>query len=141
MIWTDSMLDDLPDSLLRWLACDCAERALTRERAEGRESDERSWRAVEVARLFAAGRATQNERNAAWSAAGSAAWDAERSAERSAARNAAWSAEREWQVERLEVLKEIWQTCGERSAWLLLEGKCPMEEALGDKTCVTAVTV
>lgn len=38
---------------LRLFTCDCAERALTRERAHGREPDSRSWEAVTVAREYA----------------------------------------------------------------------------------------
>ena len=40
--------------LIRW-ACDCAERALLREREAGREPDIHSWKAVEVARQYAQG--------------------------------------------------------------------------------------
>ena len=45
------------------LACDCAERALQRERYAGREPDPRSWAAVEVARRYARGEATRDELN------------------------------------------------------------------------------
>ncbi len=92
-------------SLLRLWACDCAERALTREREAGREPDARSWRAIEVARGFAAGTATREELAAASDAASdaaSAAWDAARDAASAAsaaaraaaraARDAAWAA-------------------------------------------------
>jgi hypothetical protein len=41
-------------------AADCAERALLREREAGREPDERSWRAVEVATRYALGTATRD---------------------------------------------------------------------------------
>src|SRR3990167_8351842 len=37
---------------LRHFAIDCAERALTREREEGREPDPRSWAAIEAAKAF-----------------------------------------------------------------------------------------
>ena len=40
---------------LRTFAADCAERALERERAAGREPDPRSWAAVAAARAFVAG--------------------------------------------------------------------------------------
>ena len=65
----------------RLFACDCAHRALMRERRAGREPDERSWNAVRVARAFARGKASEQERAAAWAAA--------------------WAAEREWQTKRL----------------------------------------
>src|SRR5690606_30188392 len=43
---------------LRLFACECAERALRRERECGREPDPRLWEAVRVARAFAHGQAT-----------------------------------------------------------------------------------
>jgi hypothetical protein len=53
---------------LRLFACDCAERALKRERKAGREPDERSSNAIIVARRYASGKATLTELNAAASA-------------------------------------------------------------------------
>lgn len=67
---------------LRLFACDCAERALVRERDAGREPDPRSWEAIRVARAYANGEATDAAREAAWAAARHAAW--------AAARHAAW---------------------------------------------------
>jgi len=61
---------------LRLFACDCAERALKRERKAGREPDERSWKAIIVSRLYANGEANLQELDAAWAAAGDAAWAA-----------------------------------------------------------------
>jgi hypothetical protein len=92
------------DRIARLYACDCAERALQRERERGREPAAASWAAVEVARRFAFGTASESERHAAgaaardaWAAASDAAWaDAS-----DAARAAAWAAEREWQTQRL----------------------------------------
>ena len=55
----------------RLFAIDCAKTALLGERASGREPDERSWTAIEVAGRFAEGDATAEE----LSAAGTAAWD------------------------------------------------------------------
>lgn len=105
------------DSRLRHFATDCAERALKRAKVE----DERSWRAIKVARAFADGKATVGELaaaysaagraahnaahnaayNAAYSAAGSAAYSAAHNATYSAAHNASYSAayraERKWQ--------------------------------------------
>ena len=46
---------------LRLFACACAERALLRERKQGSEPDERSWRAVEVSRRYAMGDADEAE--------------------------------------------------------------------------------
>jgi hypothetical protein len=108
------------DRKLRLFACDCATRALKIAKVE----DERSWKALEVARRFANGKATCDElaaaRAAAWAAAGAAARDAARyaagaaawaaagaaawAAAGAAAWDAAWDAEREWQSKRLEKL-------------------------------------
>jgi hypothetical protein len=113
----------LDDRQRRLLACDCAERALLRERAAGREPDERSWNVVRVARAYARGGATDEELAAAWYAAGdasgaawSAAWyaagDASGAAAWHAASAAAWAAaaaERQWQLSRAlaYVLEEV----------------------------------
>ena len=85
---------------LRLFAISEARWALLAERKAGREPDKRSWEALRVARLYAAGKATAAQLGAAesatWSAARSAAesatWSAARSAARSAAESAAWSA-------------------------------------------------
>ena len=54
---------------LRLFACDCAERALTREREAGREPDPRSLDAIEVDRRYANGQASVSElAAAAWAA-------------------------------------------------------------------------
>ena len=87
---------------LRLFACDCAERALKRERKAKREPDKRSREAVRVARLFAHGKATQKELSAAWGAAASAASSAAWGAAASAARSAAWGAEHKWQRAALD---------------------------------------
>jgi hypothetical protein len=47
--------------ILRLIACMCAERALERERARGREPHPDSWRAIEIARKFVDGDATDDE--------------------------------------------------------------------------------
>lgn len=109
----------VPSRLLRLFACDCAERALTREREAGREPDPRSWQAVEVARQHADGQTTDAELAAAraaaraaagaagaaaWAAAGAAAgdaWDAAGDAAWDAAGAAAGDAERLWQIQHL----------------------------------------
>lgn len=69
------------EALLREWACDCAERALTREREAKRETDPRCWQAIEVARKFSRGEATKEELAAAYAAAGDAAWAAAKDAE------------------------------------------------------------
>jgi hypothetical protein len=78
---------------LRLFACDCAERALTRERDAGREPNARSWAAIEVVRRYADGQATVAELAGAWAgawaSAGAAAWAG------------AWAAERDWQRQHL----------------------------------------
>jgi len=82
--------------ILREFAALVAKDALLVERKAGREPHPDSWRAVEVALLFVRGKATDQERSAAWSAAESAARSAARSAAwraaESAAESAAWSA-------------------------------------------------
>jgi len=79
---------------LRLIACWCAEQALKRERAAGREPAAASWNAVRVARRHADGKATNEELAAARTAAWAAAWDAAGAAARDAARAAAWAAAR-----------------------------------------------
>ncbi len=115
---------------LRLWGCECAERALLRERERGREPDVRSWRAIEAARLFANGQVSVEKLDAAWAAAGAAAaaWDPARDAAwaaagaaaaawdaaRDAARDAAWAAARAaaraaevaWQRQRLHEMLE-----------------------------------
>ena len=95
------------DRELRLFAADCAERVLPIFEKE-RPDDDRPRTALAVARRFANGEATEQERDAAGAAAGAAAraaaWDAAGAAAWDAAGAAAWDAagdaEREWQVER-----------------------------------------
>lgn len=96
------------DAILRLFAADCAERALSNAGV----TDERSWNAVRVARLFALGEVTVGDLAAAWAAwaadavwaAADAAADAAGDAAWGAARDAAWAAardaERDWQNRR-----------------------------------------
>ena len=77
------------EKTLRYWACDCAERALKRAKV----TDERSWNAIKVARLFSEGKATAKELAAAGDAAGDAA--------RAAVSAAAWDVEEKWQRRRL----------------------------------------
>jgi hypothetical protein len=84
---------------LRLFAVECAERVLPIFERE-RPSDDRPRRALEVARRYANGEATEEELAAAWNAVWDAAWDAAgaaardavRDAVRDAARAAAWNA-------------------------------------------------
>ena len=82
--------------VLHAFACHEAELALQRERKEGREPAAASWEAIKVKRRWLKGMATDQELNAAesaaWSAAESAAWSAAWNAARSAAWSTAWSA-------------------------------------------------
>ena len=86
-------VDGWNERTARLFAADCAEMTLLGERTSGREPDERSWAAVEVARRYAVGEATAEDLVAAWAAA--------RDAARAAARDAAWDAARDAARERL----------------------------------------
>ena len=88
-LWTVLHLDLIDARTLRLFACDCADRALDRERAAGREPDPRSVEAVRVARLYADGKATADELGAAHAASCD---DAARAAARAAAAYAAYDA-------------------------------------------------
>ena len=98
MMWSLRAVDN-PDveRIARFIACDCAEASLV-EYEEYTPDDNRPRVAIETARRFADGTATQEEmsaaQSAAQSAAESAAWSAARSAARSAAESAARSAAR-----------------------------------------------
>ena len=86
-----AMIESAPPHIQRHFACDCAERALRRAKVK----DKRLWKAVEVARRYAEGRAELSEladaKDAARAAAGSAARAAAGSAARAAAGSAAWA--------------------------------------------------
>lgn len=83
-------------ALVVW-AADCAERALERQIAAGREPDPRSWAVVEAARKWAAD--PTSAADAAWRAASA---DADAAAAAAAAADVA--AERKWQSRRLRAL-------------------------------------
>ena len=68
------------EKALRAWGCDCAERALKRANV----TDERSWNAIKIARLYNEGKATRKELAAAW--------------------DAAWAAEIRWQKRHLNKL-------------------------------------
>ena len=78
-----------PAALLRWHACNSADRALALV-----TPDERSVAAVQVSRDFAVGRASPARLAAAWAAARAAAWAAAGAAAWAAAGAAAWAAAR-----------------------------------------------
>ena len=100
------------DRTARLFACDCAARALRRERRAGREPDKRSWEALRVARLYAEGKATNQELIAAGVAAGYA-WTATDVAWTSgkAAAKAAWNVtEAAWAPTELAPGVPAWAT-------------------------------
>lgn len=62
---TEEELKKYPWQVVVFWACDCAERALRREKAEGRDPDERAWIAVKTAREFMAGEVSEEQIQAA----------------------------------------------------------------------------
>ena len=80
-------LETWNEQTARLFACDCAETVVNLAK------DERSVKAILVARRFAFGLANEKERAAAGAAARAAAWDAARAAARDAARDAVWAAQ------------------------------------------------
>jgi hypothetical protein len=93
-LWLLLREEIIPARTLHEFAIWCAETALTRANV----TDERSWNALKVKRLWLDGKATSEELSAAWSAAWDAAWEAASDAARDvasdAARYAAWDAVR-----------------------------------------------
>jgi hypothetical protein len=124
-LWVALHRKILSDRILRLFACDCAERALQRERDAGREPDPRSWNAVAVARRYAAGEATDEELADAWTSAWAASLSTCEAASEAASPNAwaacsawhaAWEAasycvpsasERAWQLNHLLAMIEM----------------------------------
>ena len=92
------LIDKLTPQNQRLFACDCAERALLREREAGREPDDRSWNAVRVAREYAMGRATDEELGEAESEAIDAASRTTELSSNIAAWAAAWAADKTEQI-------------------------------------------
>jgi hypothetical protein len=91
MLWlTDKAGVKLDETKLRLFACDCAEQSLPIFERDY-PNDPRPRQAIEVARRYANGQATDEERAAARDAARAAAW----AAARDAARAAAWAAARD----------------------------------------------
>ena len=85
------------DNVARLMAADFAEQVLSIWQKYSQ--DKRPELAIKAARDYANGLITDQERDAAWAAAGDAAWDAAGAAARDAARDAAWAAAREKQKE------------------------------------------
>ena len=81
----------LPPREARLFACACAQAVLPLFERESPD-DTRPRDAIDVARRFAHGEATQAELAASSAAASAAAWDASRDASRDAARAASWAA-------------------------------------------------
>jgi len=79
------------DRIARTFACDCAESVLQLYEVEY-PGDSRCREAINTARRFIGGNATEEELDAAWAAAGDAAWAAAGDAARAAAWAAAWAA-------------------------------------------------
>jgi hypothetical protein len=100
--------------VLHLFACECAERALKVAGA----TDERSWNAVAVKRLWLDGKATNEEMAAAWDAAWDAAQDATWDAARDAAWDAAWDAARDaaWAAARAAARDAAW-AAARAAAW------------------------
>jgi hypothetical protein len=119
MIWLATRQHWMDDRELRGFACDCAERVLPLFEKQ-HPDDTRPRVAIETARRYARGEATEEElaaaeaaAGAAWAAAGAAgaagaaaraAARAAASAARAAAGAAAGCAERQWQADRLRAL-------------------------------------
>ncbi len=92
--------DTWNDRTARLFACDCAEHSLViYEKCH--PDDPRPREAVKVARRFAMGKATKEERAAAWAAAGDAALATVGAAAEAAVGAAARAAEQKWQTKRL----------------------------------------
>ena len=91
MLWLDEKLNLLTDKQRRHFACDCAEAVLPIFENQC-PNDDRPRKAIEVARRFANGKATDEERAAAWAAARDASRDAAGAAAGDAAWAAAWDA-------------------------------------------------
>lgn len=157
--WSNSLLDDCPDSLLWWFAAYCAEQRLRIDQGNGNEVSELEWAGVEAMRAFAAGEIAREElesaaesasasaresawawasawaRESAWASTSTRAWACAWARASASTRESAWASARAsargGQIAYLAYLREAWAACGERSAQLLREGLCPIpyEEA------------
>ena len=97
------------DRIARLFACDCAERVLPIYEKDY-PKDKRPRQAIEVARRYAEGKASDSELAAAWTAARAAAWDAAWTAARAAAWAAAWDAawDAVWDAARDAAMDATW---------------------------------
>ena len=102
MLWGLGKIGYSDDRVMRLYACACVRGTPT---AKGTVwdllTDKRSKKAIEVAELFAEGKATAQARAAACAAAGDAAWAAAGAAARAAAWDAARDAAWAWQANKL----------------------------------------
>jgi hypothetical protein len=138
-LWVLLHEEFIPEKELHLLACRYAERALRREREAGREPDARSWEVLRVKRRWVAGRATDEEleaaeAEAAWAArtAAAEAWAAWREeAAWAAARAAAWAAWRAaaWAAWRAEAARAAARAAA-WAAWREEESKWQYHAAL-----------
>ena len=109
------------DRIARLFACDCAERVISIYERDYPD-DKRPRHAIEVARLFAAGRVSDSELAAARAAARDAAWDAALDTARDAAWDAAldtaWAAalDTAWAAARDAALDTAWDASWD-AAW------------------------
>lgn len=147
-MFLDGLVPDAPETVLYIFACDCAQRALLRERAAGIEPDERLWKALALRRRWIGGEESEEALDAAKDAiwelpmtiARRAVSSALRHPPRNAARSAAWDVargtgsstgferERLWQVARLRWLLDVYAFAGDRLPWLLRDGQLPIPE-------------
>ena len=127
-MWAITQEGVLPDQLLRLFACWCAERSLKYFETE-HPDDTRPRDAIEVARRYAAGKATGEElaaaRDAAWASAGDAAWasawasawaaagDAAGDAAWAAAGDADWASAWDDQFAKLIEMVTVWTETGD----------------------------
>jgi hypothetical protein len=121
-LWCLQALPEELDGKVRHLACDFAETALQYVP----QGEDRPRKAIDVARRYADGKATDKELDAAWAAAWAAAraaawaaaWAAARAAARDAARDAAWDAA--WDAARAAAWDAAWdaaRAAARAAAW------------------------
>ena len=124
-LWVATQEGVLPDKTLRLFACWCAEQVLHMYE-EKYPGDSRPRNAIEVARRFAVGDATEEDRDAAWAAAraaaGAAAGAAARAAAGAAAGAAAWAAvgDAVWDAASAAAWAAAWDAVGDAvwdAAW------------------------
>ena len=101
-LWAVLREEFVPAHILHEFACRCAEEALRKAGV----TDDRSWNAIRVKRLWIEGKATDTELAAAWDAARAAAEAAAWAAAWAAARAAAWDAAEAEHIKMLIALLE-----------------------------------